>query len=169
MEVKNESMKKTILVFFTLLVLFSLAACGKRKDMGDPVLTVTGLIGETNKGDAYIVYQAVFDEYSSSMTVYDPWVGDTLKFKGLLLNEILTLVKPQDTAKMIVLKNTSGQTYEIKIKDARQYEIMLARWEQGDLLTEATGAPIRVIFPDKAKGEYTQDAWAWWVESIEIK
>jgi hypothetical protein len=70
---------------------------------------------------------------------------------------------------MIVLKNTSGQTYEIKIKDARQYEIMLARWEQGDLLTEATGAPIRVIFPDKAKDEYTQDAWAWWVESIEIK
>lgn len=162
-------MRKIAYSILIFLLLFSLTACGKKKDLGEPVLTVTGLITQTNDGDAYVVYQGIFDDYSSQMTVYDPWVGDTLKFKGLFLHEILTLVKPPEEAKTMVLKTTYGQSYEIKIKDARQYEIMLARWEQGDLLTEATGAPIRVIFPDKAKDAFNEDAWAWWVESIEIK
>ncbi len=162
-------MKKIAYFLFVLLVLVSMTACGKRIDLGDPVLTVTGLIGATNKDDSYIVYQGIFDEYSSAMTVEDPWVGDTLKFKGLFLSEILTLVKAPGSAKKIILKNTSGETYEVKVKDALEWKIMLARWEQGDLLTEATGAPIRLVFPDAAKDSYSSDAWAWWVESIEIK
>lgn len=162
----NAPIKKFALVILVLLIL---SGCGKAKDLGEPVLTVTGLISEKNKGDSFIVYQSIFDEYSSTMTVYDPWVGDTLKFKGLFLHEILTLTKPPEEAKTLTLKTTYGDSYEIKIKDARQYEIMLARWEQNDLLTEATGAPLRLIFPDKAKDEFSADFWAWWVESIEIK
>ena len=91
-------MKKTMYVVMAV-VLFAtlLSSCGAKTSdatLGAAVLTVKGDIGKTNSGSNYVLDQAAFDSKSVELTYNDPWMGDGLKYKGILLKDLITLVKP---------------------------------------------------------------------------
>ena len=152
-----------------LIATLVLTGCGKRLKQGEAVVTVTGKIGETNKGDAYVLHQLDFDTHSVTAGYNDPWIKDTVTYKGLLLKDILSIVKASPEAKEMVFKNMNGQTYTISLGDAVGWEIMLARWANNQLLFQDNGYPSKLVFPEAAKEEYGADMWAWWVNAIEIK
>jgi hypothetical protein len=153
----------------SLIFLVVLASCGNFLRQGEAVVTVTGKITETNKGDSYVLHQLDFDNGSVVGAYNDPWIKDTISYKGLLLKDILNIVKPVPGAKEMIFKNVNGQTYSVSIGDASNWDIMLARWEEKDKLVQATGYPTKLVFPDSAKDEYGPEMWGWWINSIEIK
>jgi hypothetical protein len=157
------------LLLMSVFIMVLLAGCGKYLRQGEAVVTITGKITEKNKGDAYILHQLDFDTGSVVGAYNDPWIKDTVSYKGLLLKDILNLVKPSPGASKMVFTNTNGQTYSVNIGDTNNWDIMLARWEEKDKLVQATGYPSKLVFPDAAKNEYGPEMWGWWVNAIEIK
>jgi hypothetical protein len=158
--------------FIILLICISflgLAGCGNRLKQGEAVVTVTGKIGNTNRGDSYILHQLDFATHSNTASYNDPWIKDNVTYKGLLLKDILEIVKAKPDATEMVFENTNGQTYTVSIGDAKGWDIMLARWANDQLLFQDNGYPSKLVFPEAAKEEYPAEMWAWWVNAIEIK
>ncbi len=161
-------MKKNLYIFLAIVLFASLlAGCGAKP--GDALITVSGDIGKTNSGNNYILDQAAFDSKSVELTYNDPWMGDGLKYKGILLRDLIALVKPGSGVTTVSLIATDGKAFDIALADAEQYDIMLTRWVDGVLLDESNGGPVKVAYPDDAKAIYPDDSWAWWVVSVEFK
>jgi hypothetical protein len=160
---------KKILYVLLAVVLFASFAAGCAKKPGDAVLTVKGDIGKTNSGKTYVLDQAAFDSKSVEMTYNDPWMGDGLKYKGILLKDLITLVKPGSGVKTVSLICTDGKAYDVALADAQKYDIILARWVDGGALTEENGGPVKVAYPDDAKATYPDENWAWWVVAVQFK
>ncbi len=166
-------MKKTMYVFLAV-VLFAtlLTSCGAKQsaaNLGPALLTVKGDIGTTNSGSNYVLDQAAFDASSVELTYNDPWMGDGLKYKGILLKDLINLVKPASSVSTVALICTDGKEYDIALADAQNFDIMLARWVDGNALDESNGGPVKVAYPDPAKATYPDENWAWWVVSVEFK
>jgi DMSO/TMAO reductase YedYZ molybdopterin-dependent catalytic subunit len=164
-------MRRNHLIIFAIIITIislGLPGCSKRPKQGEAVVTVTGKIGNTNRGDSYILHQLDFASNATAASYNDPWIKDTIVYKGLLLKDILEIVKPDSSATEMVFKNTNGQTYTVSIGDAG-WDIMLARWANDQLLFQDNGYPSKLVFPEAAKEEYPAEMWAWWVNAIEIK
>lgn len=164
-------MKKSVyLVLILVLLAGVLASCGgKAAEVGDALITVKGNIGEKNSGDNYVLDQAAFDAKSVELTYNDPWMGDGLKYKGILLKDLIALVKPGSDVKTVSLICTDGKAYDVTLADAQKYDIILARWVDGEALTEENGGPVKVAFPDDARATYADENWAWWIVAVEFK
>ncbi len=163
-------MKKSLMILTVVLVLATLlSACGpKAAAVGEALVTVSGKISEKNSGDTYVLDQAAFDAKSVELTYNDPWMGDGLKYKGILLKDLITLVGGSG-ATTISLIATDGKGFDVAVADAQQWDIMLARWVDGTLLTTDNGGPVKVAYPDASKGNYPDENWAWWVVKVEFK
>ncbi len=161
-------MKKALYVLFAAVLIASfMVGCAAKP--GESVLTVKGDIGKTNSGNTYVLDQAAFDSKSVELTYNDPWMGDGLKYKGILLKDLIALVKPGSGVKTVSLICTDGKAYDIALADAQKYDIILARWVDGQALTEENGGPVKVAYPDDAKATYPDETWAWWVVSVDFK
>jgi len=161
-------MKKNLYILVAIVIFATLLA-GCTAAPGEALLTVKGDIGKTNSGNNYIIDQATFDSESVELTYNDPWMGDGLKYKGILLRDLADLVKAGSGVKTISLVATDGKAFDVAMADAQKYDIMLARWVDGQLLTEENGGPVKVAYPDDAKGTYPDEQWAWWIVSVEFK
>lgn len=161
-------MKKHMYVVLAIMIFASfLAGCGAKP--GDALITVKGDIGKTNSGSDYILDQAIFDSKSVELTYNDPWMGDGLKYKGILLKDLVEMVKPESNVKTVSLVATDGKAFDIALEDAKNFDIMLARWVDGNPLTEDNGGPVKVAYSDDAKAVYPDENWAWWVVSVVFK
>ena len=152
-------------IFATLLV----GCGGGNAEVGEALITVKGDIGKTNSGDNYILDQAAFDELSTELVYNDPWMGDGLAYKGILLKDLIDLVKPGDDVTIVSLVATDGKAFDIALADAEMYDIILAHWVDGNLLDEGNGGPVKVAYPDDAKATYPDENWAWWVVTVNFK
>jgi hypothetical protein len=133
-------MKKNLYIVLAIVIFASLLS-GCAAKPGDALITVRGDIGKTNSGSNYILDQAAFDANSVELTYNDPWMGDGLKYQGILLRDLITLVKPGPDVTIVSLVCTDGKAFDIAIADAQTYDIMLARWVDGTLLDESNGGP----------------------------
>jgi hypothetical protein len=161
-------MKKNLYIVLAIVIFASLLS-GCAAKPGDALITVRGDIGKTNSGSNYILDQAAFDANSVELTYNDPWMGDGLKYQGILLRDLITLVKPGPDVTIVSLVCTDGKAFDIAIADAQTYDIMLARWVDGTLLDESNGGPVKVAYPDDSKAIYPDENWAWWVVAVEFK
>jgi len=163
-------MKKSLFILVAVAMFATLlVGCGTPAPVGEALITVSGKIGKTNSGDNYVLDQAAFDAKSVELTYNDPWMGDGLKYKGILLKDLITLVKPKSDVTTVSLIATDGKAFDIALADAKQYNIILARWVDGALLTEANGGPVKVAYSDDAKATYPDTQWAWWVVEVKFK
>lgn len=161
-------MKKSLFVLVLLAIVAAMLAGCAPKVTGTPLVTVKGKIA----GGEYILDQAAFDANSVELTYNDPWMGDGLKYKGILLSKLVELVKPTADATIISLVATDGKAFDIPMAAGTQYDVMLARWVDGTLLDEKNGGPVKVAYPDDAKGTdpaFADENWAWWIVSVEFK
>lgn len=162
-------MRKSIYIILALAIFATfLAGCGSSAPVGNALITVKGDIGKTNSDKTYVLDQAAFDEHSVELTYNDPWMGDGLKYKGILLKDLIDLVKPGKDVTTVTLVCTDGKSFDIAIADAEMYDIMLARWVDGTELDESNGGPVKVAYPDDAKETYPDENWAWWLVGVEF-
>jgi hypothetical protein len=161
-------MKKNLYIVLAIVLFASLLA-GCAAKPGDALITVKGDLGKTNSGNNYVLDQAAFDSKSVELTYNDPWMGDGLKYKGILLKDLITLVKPGSAVTTVALICTDGKEYDIALADAQNFDIMLARWVDGNPLDESNGGPVKVAYSDDAKATYADENWAWWVVEVQFK
>ena len=162
-------MKKSFYVVLALAIFASfLVGCSSNVELGEALITVSGDIGKTNSDKSYVLDQAAFDEKSVELTYNDPWMGDGLAYKGILLKDLIELVKPGDDVTTVTLVCTDGKGFEIAIEDAEMYDIMLVRWVGGELADEGIGGPVKVAYSDDAKAIYADENWAWWIVGVEF-
>ncbi len=163
-------MKKSILIVMVMVMAaVSLIGCsGSSGASNSPtLLTVSGKID----GGTYNVTEETFNKNSKEVQYHDPWVGDSgsdVKEKGLLLKDLMGLVKPASDAKTIALICTDGKEYDVSVADANAYDIMLSHWVDGKVLDNKTGGPVKVAYPKEATA-YPNESWAWWIVKIEFK
>jgi hypothetical protein len=162
-------MKKLVYLLIIMTVIATLLASCAPKKPGESVLVVTGKIGKTNSGSDYVIDQATFDAKSTELTYNDPWMGDGLKYKGILLKDLITMVKPASDVTTVRLIATDGKAFDIALADAKNYNIILARWVDGTPLTAENGGPVKVAYSDDAKATYPDEQWAWWVVKVEFR
>ena len=162
-------MKKSLFVLVLLAMVVALLAGCAPKATGPSLVNVSGKI---KGGGTYVLDQAAFDANSVELTYNDPWMGDGLKYKGILLSKLVDLVKPNSDATIISLVGTDGKAFDIPLNLGTQYNVMLARWVDGTLLDEKNGGPVKVAYPDDAKGTdpaFADENWAWWIVSVVFK
>ncbi len=134
---------------------------------GPTLITVKGKIA----AGTYLLDQAAFDKNAKEGPYFDPWTGKAGKdvtFKGIMLKDLITLVKPASDAKTVSMIATDGKAFDVSLADAQNFNIMLARWIDGTPLEEKTGGPVKLAYPKEAT-QYTPEQWAWWVVSVEFK
>ena len=160
-------MKKSILVVLVaLMVLSSLAACAPKTASGPSLVTVKGKIAN----GTYQLDEAAFDSNSKEGPYFDPWVGNSgkdVKEKGIMLKDLIAMVKPASDVKTISLIGTDGKAFDVPLADAQKYDIMLSHWVDGTMLDQKSGGPVKVAYPKDAN--YPNDSWAWWVVTVEFK
>lgn len=161
--------KLTILAITLILVASVLSACQKQAALGETLLKITGDIGKKNSGETYVLDQAAFDEKAVELTMDDPWMGDGLKYKGILLKDLIDMVDPADDATVLSLIATDGKAVDVAIEDAKKWDIMLVHWADGTLLDEKTGGPVKIAFPADARGTYADEQWMWWLVEVAVK
>jgi hypothetical protein len=167
-------MKKTLFVLVAVVMVATLlASCGPKAPSGEALVTVKGKIGTKNVGETYVLDQAAFDAKSVELTYNDPWMGDGLKYKGILLKDLITLVKPTSDVTTVSLVAVDGMTLDIALADAQNYDLMLARWVDSALLTEENGGPVKLAAPEDSKdkngGPIKDENWMWWIKSVDFK
>jgi hypothetical protein len=164
-------MKRKFLVLVSILVLASLlVGCApKEAEVGESLIKVTGKIGKTNSGSDYVLDQAAFDAKAVEQTMDDPWMGDGLQYKGILLSELIKMVEPADDATTISLVATDGKAVDVAIADAEKWDIMLVHWAGGEMLAEDLGGPVKVAFSADARETYADEQWMWWLVEAKIK
>jgi len=167
-------MKKTLFVLVAVVMVATLlASCGPKAPSGEALVTVKGKIGAKNVGETYVLDQAAFDANSVELIYNDPWMGDGLKYKGILLKDLIKLVKPTSEVTKVALVAVDGMTLDIALADAQKYDLMLPRWVDGVLLTEENGGPVKLAVPedgkDKNGGPLADENWMWWIKSVEFK
>ena len=163
-------MKKGLLFISMIFLIILLTGCGGEEvELGEAVLTITGKIDSPNSGDAYIFDEAAFEKYSVELTMDDPWMGDGLNYKGILLSKILELVDPSSGATTISIIAVDGKSIDIAIEDAEKWDIMMVHYIDGELFGEDLGGPVKIAFSEEASGTYNKDNWMWWVVEVKIK
>lgn len=164
-------MKKLVSIMIVLLVVSGvLVGCAQKKaELGPTVIKVTGKIGNTNSGSDYVLDEAAFDDKSVELTYNDPWMGDGLKYKGILLKDLIAMAKPGSDAQTFSLVATDGKSVDVSIEDAKKWDIMLVHWVGGQVLGKDAGGPVKVAFSADARQTYQDEQWMWWLVEVKVK
>ncbi len=155
-----------------MLVAVMLTACGKAglpAPTGDVILKVTGDVASPNVGDECQFDAALIEEYAVDQTIDDPWMGDGLEYRGILLSKAWELCGGSKDATVATLVAKDGMTLDVAREDLEQWPIMLAYQVGGEDLVDDLGGPVKLVFPAEARETYVDDQWMWWVVEVQIQ
>ena len=77
------------------------------------------------------------------------WSVLGLKWEGIRFKQIVNMVEPEETAKFISFECADGYTTSLSLEELLGDNILLAYKLNGKFLEEDTGAPLRLVVPDK--------------------
>ena len=163
-------MKRAIFLLAVLSVILSGARYAASEE---DTLIITGQIALTNCERGFtLTLEEVKTLKGTTYVVQDPWMGENF-YQGVELIELLRYVGYPVNAKKIVLVCSDGKEFEVAVKDAQLYPIMLAYASKGRNLPSSQGGPFKLVFPITAYPQlekvYPADAWAWYVTEIRVE
>lgn len=169
MQKEGVKMKKHLFIV-TSLVLATILAAYVAKAESPALLTVAGKV----KGGSCNVDEAMFEGNSVERTMNNPWKtsGGSTKYKGILVKKLLELCEAEADAATVSLTATDGKSVDVTVADAQKWDIILVHWADGKVLDgkEAGGSgPVRLAFPDDAKGTYDKEQWLYWLTTATVK
>jgi hypothetical protein len=156
------------------LALLSLAPAHSaqfERPSGDVVLTVTGLIGNTNAGATAQFDLAMLEGLKGrSASMETPWTEGTTEFAGPYLKAILEAVGA--TGGKLVVKALNDYSAEVPMEDAVGYDTILATRMNGQPMSVRDKGPLFMIYPfDKNPELYSEKYFSrsvWQIKEIEV-
>ena len=113
---------------------------------GRTVLSVSGKIGATNKGDLAVFDMAMIEKLPQhSFTTRTPWYDKPVKFTGPLLKDVLALVKSSGTTLSAVAIN--DYKINIPIEDLGKHGVLMARLIDDKPIPVRSKGPLFVVYP----------------------
>ncbi|NIO37844.1 molybdopterin-dependent oxidoreductase [Candidatus Bathyarchaeota archaeon] len=86
---------------------------------------------------------------TSDFHCVEGWSVLGLKWEGILFETIANLAKPEKTAKYVTFECADGYSTSLPLKELLREGVLLAYKLNGKYLEEGTGAPLRLVVPDK--------------------
>jgi hypothetical protein len=170
------NLKKVLRLPSVLVLAMGISSTALAADFATPsgavVLTVSGNIGVSNRGK-----EAVFDfvmlEAMSPKTVKTttPWTKGVTIFRGPLLRDILKAVAADGT--IIVAAAIDDYKVEIPLKDAMDYDVILAISHNGKRMRVRDKGPLWIIYPWSDEPELNDERYfarsIWQLKSIHVQ
>ncbi len=138
---------------------------------GTAVLRVTGRIGTTNGSNALSLDPATLDRLGRlRVTVYEPWVKQTMNFQGVWLSDLLRLARPDPAARTLHLTALDDYQIDLAVADVLAGGVLLAtRTGDGEPIRVEDGGPTRIVFAGGVPAGASADQWIWSLASIDVR
>lgn len=137
--------------FFTLLLTVAAVAPlsfaqGLEAPKGRAILTISGKIGEKNKGELAQFDMAMIEKLPQhSFTTRTPWYDKPVKFTGPLLSDVLAAVKASGTTLSAVAIN--DYKINIPLEDVSKHGVLMARLIDDQPIPVRSKGPLFVVYP----------------------
>ena len=136
---------------------------------GEVVLTVTGAIGEHNKGKRLELDLASLERMRQvRLEAAEPFLKRRVMFEGVLLSDLLTVAGVSDSASKVSLTALDDYKVDFKVADVRSSQMLLATKADGKHMPVDRSGPIRIVFPDSSSLGRNPDLWIWSVSSMKV-
>ena len=138
---------------------------------GAAVLAVTGKIGRTNKGGTVVLDVATIERLGvRQIRTYEPWVKQTLDFRGVRLADLLAVVAPATGATKVHIVAHDDYSVDVTMEEARAGGVLLAtRSGDGAALPVDAGGPTRIVFQTGSASAANPDQWIWSLKTIDVQ
>jgi hypothetical protein len=136
---------------------------------GEVVLTVTGDIGEVNKGKKLELDLASLEKMRRvRLEAAEPFLKRRVMFEGVLLSDLLAVAGVPDSASTVSLTALDDYKVDFKVADVRSSQMLLATKADGKHMPVDRSGPIRIVFPDSSSLGRNPDLWIWSVSSMKV-
>jgi len=135
---------------------------------GSVLFTATGNIDLPNVEKDCVIDKANIAQFIKEYTINDPWVGDGMKYSGILLSELWTLCGATDAATAAILTAADGMTVTVAKEDLLKWPILVVLQLGGRDLVAEQGGPAKLAFPTEAGGKYPKEVWMWYIKTIKF-
>jgi hypothetical protein len=138
------------------------------------ILTVTGNIENPNSDDGSIQMDLPTLESVGLVdyTVTDPFEGDEVTFRGVLMSDLLALWGVPEDAETLQMTALNDYSVDLPFSELRQYPVMLALMEDGEYMPVSTRGPSMLVFPyahyDFDEAVYN-NYWIWQLKQIDVQ
>lgn len=137
-----------------------------------PVLTVSGKIAVTNKGDTAEFDRAMLEDLGTeSFTTSTPWYPGPTKFEGIPMDKLLDRLGASGQHLTVVALNDYSS--DIPVADVRKYKVLLALKVNGDYISVRDKGPLFIIYPFDSDPELQHQTYygrsVWQVSRIVVK
>jgi hypothetical protein len=140
---------------------------------GDVILSVTGLIGTANNGDAIDMDLATIESVGLvDYTVTDPFEEKVITYRGPLMSDLLALWQVPESATTLHLVALNDYAVDVPLGDLYQYPVVFALQADGEYLPISTRGPAMLVYPyDDFEFEHSvyNDYWIWQIKSIDVQ
>jgi hypothetical protein len=139
---------------------------------GEPVLTVTGAIGNPNAGDKAVLDQALLEGLGmATIRTTTSWTDGVVEFTGPTVASVLDAVGASGATLHAVAVN--DYAVDLDADELRRYGAILAMRQDGKQLSLRDKGPLWVVLPRDRHPELMDEAnnskWIWQLRSIEIR
>jgi hypothetical protein len=139
---------------------------------GRPILTVSGKISVTNKGDTAEFDRAMLEAIGmESFTTATPWYSTPAKFEGVPLAKLLDRLGASGQSLSVVALNDYSS--DIPVADIRKYNVLLAIKVNGEYISVRDKGPMFIIYPFDSDPELQHQTYygrsVWQVSKIVVK
>jgi len=136
------------------------------------ILTVSGKISVTNKGDTAAFDRATLEALGTeSFTTKTPWYSGPVQFEGVPLSKVMEQVGATGETLSVVALN--DYTSEIPAEDIEKYNVLLALKVNGEYMSVRDKGPIFIIYPFDTDPELQHQTYygrsVWQVSKIIVK
>lgn len=169
---------KTLIRAFLVTTAFVSAACALPsgalaldKPTGDPVLTITGHIGQTNAGSTAAFDLAMLEKLNGRKAAMEtPWTTGKTEFSGPYLRAVLAAAGA--SGKKLIVKALNDYASEVPMEDADKLDTILAVRMNGTEMSIRDKGPVFLIYPfDKDHSLYNEKYFSrsvWQIKEIEV-
>ena len=141
---------------------------------GDVVLTVAGMITQTNSGDILEFDMPTLESLGVvQYKVDDPFAKKPITYAGVLLSQVLKVAGADPKATTLTLTALDDYSTDMKISDAVKFPVLLANQADGAYMPIDKNGPLISVWPFNDFPELdhlTYDAlWVWSLAKITVK
>ena len=134
------------------------------KPAGKVVLTISGLISNTNEGDKAEFDMPMIEALGTvNFTTKTPWYKDPVTFTGVPMDKLLDAVGGKGTSLTVTALNDYAT--DIPVEDFKNQPVILATKRDGNYMPVRDKGPLFIVYNYDSKPElqhqrfYSRSAW----------
>lgn len=164
------------LPFFALAGLVALSASAQAgplpKPAGEPILTVTGKIANTNEGEAAVFDREMLEAIGkATVRSQTPWYDKPVEFEGVPMKALMEYVGADGAEVTATALNDYQST--VPMADFDQYGALLAMKRDGETMPIRDKGPLWLVYPYDSNPDLSTDKYysrsVWQIKELNVQ